>query len=289
MQLSSHVHTLRIPFTVFAGPVALERFVYAYALVGDRVWLVDTGVSGSASRLLGLVADTGRSQADVSDILLTHSHVDHIGSAKALVGATSANVHAHPAERRWIEDVACQAKERPVPGFAQLCDAGVAVTHALADGQRLELGPALHAHVIATPGHSPGSVSYFIEEQGVLITGDAVPVKGDMPVYDDPVTSIRSIVRLQALRGVHTLSSAWDEPRSGNEVAEVLAAGIQVIQGVHAAVRAATTSPETDAMGFCKEVVQRLKLPAPFVNPMCLRTFLGHWKARGGSLAELVP
>jgi hypothetical protein len=72
------------------------------------------------------------------------------------------------------------------------------------------------------------------------------------------------------------------------EVAAVLAAGIQVIEDVHAAVQAATTSPESDAMGFCKEVVQRLHMPAPFANPMCLRTFLGHWQVRAVSLSEMV-
>lgn len=113
--MSPNVHALRIPFTVFAGPVALERFVYAYVILGEQVWLVDTGVSGSAAQLLAAVAQAGRREHDVGDILLTHSHVDHIGSAKALADATGARVHAHPAERRWIEDLDCQAKERPVP------------------------------------------------------------------------------------------------------------------------------------------------------------------------------
>jgi hypothetical protein len=47
MLLSSNVHALRIPFTVSAGPVALARFVYAYIIVADRAWLVDTGVANA--------------------------------------------------------------------------------------------------------------------------------------------------------------------------------------------------------------------------------------------------
>jgi hypothetical protein len=38
---------------------------------------------------------------------------------------------------------------------------------------------------------------------------------------------------------------------------------------------------KADAMGFCREVVECLRLPPPFVNPMCLRTFLGHLRAQG--------
>jgi hydroxyacylglutathione hydrolase len=284
MQLSPNVHALRIPFTVFAGPVALERFVYAYVILGEQVWLVDTGVSGSAGQLLAAVAQAGRRERDVRDILLTHAHVDHIGSAKALVDATGARVHAHPAERRWIEDLDCQAKERPVPGFQQLCDAAVTVDRSLADGQVLELSASLHVRVLATPGHSPGGVSFLVEEDGILICGDAVPVLGDMPVYDDPLASLRSLARLRELRGVRTLTSAWDQPRSGAEVAAALANGVKVIEDAHAAVRSAKTIPTEDGLGFCKEVVGALGMPAPFANPMCLRTFVAHWKVRNEPL-----
>jgi glyoxylase-like metal-dependent hydrolase (beta-lactamase superfamily II) len=280
MQLSPNVFALRIPFTVHVGPVALERFVYAHVIVADRVWLVDTGVAGSAPTLLAAVAEAGRTERDLAEILLTHSHVDHIGSAKALVERTRARVHAHPAERRWIEDIDSQAKERPVPGFHQLCSSSVAVNCPLVDQQVLELAPALHLRVVATPGHSPGGVSFLLEEQGILFSGDAIPVQGDMPVYDDPLGSVRSILRLQALHGVQLLASAWAEPRSGDDVQVALAQGAQVIEDVHQAVQAATASPDTDAMAFCKEVVERLRMPPPFANPMSLRTFLGHWRAR---------
>jgi hydroxyacylglutathione hydrolase len=280
MQLSPNVFALRIPFTVHVGPVALERFVYAYVIVADRVWLVDTGVAGSAPKLLAMVTEAGRTEGDIAEILLTHSHVDHIGSAQALVERTGARVHAHPAERRWIEDIDDQAKERPVPGFHQLCNSSVAVDCPLADQQVFELSPALHLRVIATPGHSPGGVSFLLEEQGILFSGDAIPIQSDMPVYDDPLGSARSIVRLQDLRGVRLLASAWAEPRSGDDVPVALAQGAQVIEEVHKAVQTATASPEADAMAFCKQVVESLRMPPPFANPMSLRTFMGHWRVR---------
>jgi len=280
MQLSPHLHALRIPFTVSAGPVVLERFVYAYVIVADRVWLVDTGVAGSAPKLLALLAELGRTAPEVAGILLTHSHVDHIGSAKALTEATHAPVYAHQAERRWIEDIAAQAKERPVPGFEKLCDRGVTVDRSLVDEQVLELSSSLHLRVIAAPGHSPGGVCFLIEEQGLLITGDAIPVQGDMPVYDDPDASAHSVARLRNLRDLQIVASAWDRPHSGGEIAAALARGAEVIEDVHQAVRQAATSPESDAMGFCKEVVASLGMPPPFANPMCLRTFMGHWRLR---------
>ena len=48
MQISNHVHALKIPFQI---PVAednfLDRFVYVYIILGDRICLVDSGVSGA--------------------------------------------------------------------------------------------------------------------------------------------------------------------------------------------------------------------------------------------------
>ena len=66
-------------------PVKMGQMtVMAYALVGDRVVIVDTGVGGQARRILERIAEKGHAPGDVSLILLTHGHGDHVGSAAAL-------------------------------------------------------------------------------------------------------------------------------------------------------------------------------------------------------------
>jgi hydroxyacylglutathione hydrolase len=54
--------------------------------------LVDTGVGGQAERILGALAQKGRTPEDVSLILITHGHGDHTGSAEALQIATGAPI-----------------------------------------------------------------------------------------------------------------------------------------------------------------------------------------------------
>ncbi|HEY5958357.1 MAG TPA: MBL fold metallo-hydrolase [Polyangiaceae bacterium] len=278
MQIAPNVHALRIPFVVPVAPgVALERFVYAYVLLGERTWLIDTGVKGSDSSILQFVAELGRNPESIERILLTHSHIDHIGGAPALVAQTGAKTQGHAAERRWFEDVELQARERPVPGFFQLVDTSVKLDDELEDELRLELAPQFHLRVIHAPGHSPGGCAFLHEEEGVLFTGDAVPVVGDMPVYDDPLLSAASIAKLRELPDVETIASAWDEPRSGDEVAHVLDAGAALLEAIHSAVREEPPpSSDIERQAFCSAILGRVGLAPAMANPMVLRTFLSH-------------
>lgn len=287
MQVTPNVHALRLPFVVPTSPTTvIERFVTCYVLLGTRTWIVDTGVDGQADAILAFVAKLGRSADSVERILLTHGHVDHLGSAKALVGRTGAEVYAHPAERAWIEDIAIQARERPVPGFSQLVRESAKVDHDLVDGETFQLAPDLHVRVLHVPGHSPGSSAFLIEEQGVLLSGDAVPIAGDMPVYDDPLASLRSLARLSALPNVRMLGSAWDDLRAGVALRGALAMGSRLILAVHRAVREqAPPAAEADKMDYCRAVLDRLRFPAKWCNPMVLRTLLGHLAQRDQTLA----
>jgi glyoxylase-like metal-dependent hydrolase (beta-lactamase superfamily II) len=64
----------------------------AYALIGRKVVLVDTGIGDQANLILSALAQKERAPQDVSLILLTHGHGDHAGSAEALREATGAPI-----------------------------------------------------------------------------------------------------------------------------------------------------------------------------------------------------
>jgi hydroxyacylglutathione hydrolase len=66
--------------------------------------------------------------------------------------------------------------------------------------------------VTHTPGHSEGSISLWLSAEGALFSGDAIPLPGEMPVYDDPQASVKSIKRLKAIVGIKVLLAAWDQP-----------------------------------------------------------------------------
>jgi hydroxyacylglutathione hydrolase len=58
MQVSPHVHAMRIPFRIQIAPgVSLERFVYAYLIYGNEICLIDTGVAPAADLILGYTRD----------------------------------------------------------------------------------------------------------------------------------------------------------------------------------------------------------------------------------------
>ncbi len=50
MQVTKHIHALEIPFKIPVSPEKLiDRFVYAYLVFGDKITLIDSGVSGAES------------------------------------------------------------------------------------------------------------------------------------------------------------------------------------------------------------------------------------------------
>lgn len=194
MQVSNHVHALRIPFTITTNMGAVDRFVYAFIIINDlQICLIDTGVSSSHQLIFDYIRQIGRKPEEISTIILTHSHPDHIGSSRSIKELTGCRVIAHSGEKEWIENVDKQFADRPVPGFHSLVVGSVTIDRTVDEGELIELGDNLHLSVIHTPGHSKGSISLYLETDQVLFVGDVVPTPGDMPIYDDPLVSIESI------------------------------------------------------------------------------------------------
>ena len=116
----------------------------------------------------------GRDISEVQNLLLTHSHPDHIGAAQSIIEKSGAAVYIHAQEVKMVEDIDFQNSVRPVPGFYQLVASSITVNHSLGDRDEIKLEENLTIRVIHTPGHSSGSVSYYLVEEEVLFTGDAI-------------------------------------------------------------------------------------------------------------------
>jgi glyoxylase-like metal-dependent hydrolase (beta-lactamase superfamily II) len=280
MQIGSSVHALKIPFEVLLEPGRnVPRYVYVYAVLGAEIFLIDSGVASSHSRITELLREGGRHPQDVSTLILTHSHPDHIGGARGIQNACACWIAAHEAERDWIQDVGRQKAMRPVPGFDTLVEGSVEIDQFLADGDVLDPGPGMTLRVLHTPGHSPGSISLFLEQEGVLFTGDAIPQPGNMPMYDDVLESARSIRRLMGLQGVRFLLSSWDEPREGQDALKAMNEGIGFLREVHRAVRdVATGTRNADPMELCRRAVELLGLPTFAANALVARSLQSHLK-----------
>ena len=173
-------------FTV--GQVAENCYVFRRD-GSDRALIVDPGEE--AERILGAVEQLG---VGVDAILLTHTHFDHVGAVAPVARATGAPVYCPELETPVLADIMSFV---PWPGFGpyESYDADETV----AGGERLELAE-MEIDVVFTPGHSPGHVTYSIEDERALFSGDVL-FRGsvgrvDLPGGDGPtlLESIRALL-----------------------------------------------------------------------------------------------
>jgi hydroxyacylglutathione hydrolase len=126
----------------------------------DRALLIDPGDEAP-----GLLAAMEELDVDPDAILLTHTHFDHIGAVAPIARATGAPVYCPRAEL-----IALQNPETFTPPMFGAVE-GWEAEHALDGGERLPLA-GFDVEVIATPGHSPGHVTFVID--GALFSGDVL-------------------------------------------------------------------------------------------------------------------
>lgn len=100
-------------------------------------------------------------------ILLTHSHWDHIAEVKALKQELNIPVYVHEADAGNLEHPGTDG----LPLFFSL--EGVKPDGYLRDGETIFVGK-LKIKIIHTPGHSPGSVCFYLESEKLLISGDTL-------------------------------------------------------------------------------------------------------------------
>jgi glyoxylase-like metal-dependent hydrolase (beta-lactamase superfamily II) len=128
------------------GP--MENFVYfIHDLSSNRAAVVDP-----AWDVPQLVKLAKKQNIEITDVLLTHSHYDHINGLNELLETYDAEIHLLKSEAQfWDHDL-----EKPTIHYG---------------GDRLEIGKT-SIEILHTPGHTPGSACYHLD--GNLITGDTL-------------------------------------------------------------------------------------------------------------------
>jgi len=283
MQITRSIHAIRHSFKIpITSNISIDRFVYSYLIYGETITLIDTGIAGGELQIFESIRSSGRNPSEIALIVLTHSHPDHIGSARAIQRESGCSIAAHPAERAWIENVELQNRERPVPGFATLVGGSVNIDHELMDGDSIEPDETREGEmqVFSTPGHSAGSISLLLHNEGALFSGDAIPVPGDLPVYDDVLLSVRSVNKLKAIHGIRVLLSSWDEPRKDGNGYRQMDLALEYLQHVHEVVLDSAGAGIPDLIELTTKAAAGLGLPSQAVNPLLARTFAANLRVR---------
>jgi glyoxylase-like metal-dependent hydrolase (beta-lactamase superfamily II) len=287
MQVTENIHSLKLDFQIPIAPgKAVDRFVYVYIIYGKDICLIDSGVATSKQTIFDYLPKIGRKPENISLLILTHAHPDHIGAAQTIQQKSGCVIAAHSEAQAWIEDVDLQFKERPVPGFHTIVDGSVKLNWVLEEGYNINWGKHIKIEVIHTPGHSRCSTSFLLLDestnQRILFSADAIPIPGDIPIYDDVLTSVESIKKLKRIENLDYLLSAWDVPRKGEQIHQVMDNALGYLQQIHEAIiKFAGDDPSIksiEPMELCKQVVDELKLHPAAANPLVAKSFLSHLK-----------
>jgi len=174
--VTDHVHLAQTPLV-------------NWTLVADQngVVLIDAGFPGSRDDVVTSLGMLGFAPPDLTAILLTHAHIDHLGSAIWFAAEHGTPVYCHAdevahARREYLQQVSPVAllarAWRPtwlrwslqVAQMGGLVRAGIPTARGLTDDVAAALPGRPRA--LPTPGHTSGHCSFLVD--GVLVAGDAL-------------------------------------------------------------------------------------------------------------------
>ena len=182
----------RLAAEVADGVRRFDNGIVNWYLVEDdgRVAAIDSGFPPDWDALLAGLRETGHGLEDLTDVVLTHGHIDHIGFAERARVEAGATVHVHPADAPLLAHPLRVARSERLPLLYMHHPPTLAVIagtlraraplakrvrdhRPFQDGDILESVPG-RPRVLFSPGHTNGHCALHLEDRGVLFSGDAL-------------------------------------------------------------------------------------------------------------------
>ena len=217
---------------------------------GNHITVVDAGAPGYRRQLAGGCAELGRTEAEVSAVVLTHAHSDHVGVAEMLRTELRVPVWVHEGDRDLATTGKAMGKNegsmlpylRYGAAWKLLLELGrngamkpkpIKEVRTFSDGEQLDVPGGLR--VVHTPGHTKGHCVLVSETAGVCFVGDAIcsynPLTGErgpqlLPrsLTNDVAQATASLDRLSGL-GVESLLPGHGDPIESPDEAVTRAKG----------------------------------------------------------------
>jgi hydroxyacylglutathione hydrolase len=125
--------------------------------------IIDPG--DEAARIAMAVEETG---LDIGSIIVTHTHIDHVGAVAALADEYACPVLMHDEAEPMLKELPTQAMMMGIR-FGKLPE----VDRYVEDEEIVEVGD-LRLRSLYTPGHSPGHLAFYLQDEGIVLSGDAL-------------------------------------------------------------------------------------------------------------------
>jgi glyoxylase-like metal-dependent hydrolase (beta-lactamase superfamily II) len=143
-----------------------DAAVFVVSFPGDELVMIDSGAGKSARILVRNMEEAGLDLKYLSTIILTHCHIDHIGSAPFFRSQFGCRIVVHDLDADAIE------KGDPVRTAANWYETEfppTPVDDRLKGENEILIFGGQTLHCMHTPGHTPGSISVYLDRGGKRI------------------------------------------------------------------------------------------------------------------------